>query len=317
LLEKILDKVPTFQDRLSLSPAELETLKRIQLRTGTGASASDVLLMGFSRPTVQLGGLLAGASVGPLHMLPYLFLEPEDRSVSMDFTIRGVLREITEEDEGVGLTTVMLSRNADLFLPQATVAAMYLQRNRETGFDAVILHVDDENHVQEVGKEIRDMGLREDSLGEWARRVRTSTMLVVYVTSFLAIVALIVASIGITNTMIMSVMERRREIGIMKAVGARDLHIEMMFLIEGALIGVVGGALGIFLAWLLSMPGDSLARRLLAEGNDVPLKGPLFIFPLWLVIGVPAFATLITTLAALYPARRAARVNPIAALKDE
>jgi putative ABC transport system permease protein len=311
LLQKILDKIPTFQDRLELSPAELETLKRIQSRTSTGAATGDIVRIGYSQLRIQLGGFMAGVSV------PFFFLQPEDRTVTLEFTIRGVMREVTDEDEGIGLTTVMLSRNADLFLPQDTAAGLYLPRNRKTGYDAVILHVDDETEVKEVGNQIREMGLREYSLGDWAQRIRTSTLLVVYVTSFLALVALIVASVGITNTMIMSVMERRREIGIMKAVGARDLHIELMFLIEGALLGALGGCLGIVLAWALSFPGDSLARRLLAVGNDVPLKGKLFIFPLWLVIGVPTFATLVTTLAALYPARRAARVNPIAALKDE
>jgi putative ABC transport system permease protein len=317
LMEKIVSKLPAFEDRLDLTPAEKETLNRLQLRPGTGSRAQDVLLMGYSRLLVQLPGIAAGSMVGPLHPLPYLFIKPEDRSVTMDFTIRGVLREVTDEDEGLGLTTVMLARNADLFLPQDTAAEMYLPRHRETGYDSVVLHVDDENHVKEVATQIKAMGLREYSLGDWAVRLRTSTVLVVYVTSFLAIVALIVASIGITNTMVMSVMERRREIGIMKAVGARDFHVQLMFLIEGSLLGILGGMLGITFAWLLSYPGDSLARRLLANESDVPLKGPLFIFPLWLILGVPAFATLITTLAALYPARRAARVNPIVALKDE
>jgi putative ABC transport system permease protein len=133
----------------------------------------------------------------------------------------------------------------------------------------------------------------------------------------LAAVALLVACLGITNTMIMSVLERRREIGIMKAVGARDSHVQLIFLLEGALIGGIGGTLGMIGCWVASLFGDSTARQLLAQQNELPLKGTLFVFPLWLTLGVPLFVCLVTTLAALYPARRAARVNPIIALRHE
>jgi putative ABC transport system permease protein len=317
LLEKIFKNLPGLQDRLDLTADEQKTLKHMQSRVSAAGGPSDILLLGYSRMRIELGGIAAGGFVSPLHVLPVLFLKPEPRSVSLEFTIQGVLREYTDDDDGIGLTTVMLSKNADLFLPLDTAAELYLPRNREFGYDAAIVQVDDESHVKEVSARIKTMGLKEYSLGDWASRMRTSTTLVVYVTSFLAIVALLVASMGITNIMIMSVLERRRDIGIMKAVGARDLQILSLYLIEGTLLGALGGAIGMTLSWLLSFPGDSLARRLLAEGNDVPLKGPLFIFPLWLVLGVPLFACLVTTLAAAYPARRAARIDPIAALKHE
>ena len=130
--------------------------------------------------------------------------------------------------------------------------------------------------------------------------------------------AVLVASLGITNTMFMSVLERTREIGVMKAVGARDRHIQMIFLVEGALLGVLGGGLGVLGCWLASFPGDSYARKLLEEHSLLNhLRQSLFVFPWWLVLGVPFFAGVVTTLAAVLPARRAARVNPIKALRHE
>jgi putative ABC transport system permease protein len=140
---------------------------------------------------------------------------------------------------------------------------------------------------------------------------------VTFVTAFLAAVALLVAALGITNTMVMSVLERTREIGVMKAVGARDHHIQAIFLLEGALIGAIGGSLGVLLGWLASIPGDSVAHALLQDQALPTLRHTLFAFPLWLTLGTPAFASLVTTLAAVYPAYRATRVNPIAALRHE
>ncbi len=147
--------------------------------------------------------------------------------------------------------------------------------------------------------------------------VRMNVLLVSVATAFVAIIALVVAAIGITNTMIMSVLERMREIGIMKALGARDGHIRLIFVVEGVLMGLVGGGLGLLLAWLASFPGDWYARSVMEPQTRMPVKETLFAFPLWLVAGVPALVCLITTLAAWYPASRAARVNPVASLRHE
>jgi putative ABC transport system permease protein len=73
-----------------------------------------------------------------------------------------------------------------------------------------------------------------------------------------ALVALLVSSLGIANTMLMSVLERLREIGIMKAVGAANWQLQVLYVIEGGLIGLIGGLLGLVLAWLISFPGDAL-----------------------------------------------------------
>ena len=130
-------------------------------------------------------------------------------------------------------------------------------------------------------------------------------------------VALAVAALGIANTMLMGVLERVREIGVMKAVGARDGTIQMIFLVEGALIGLVGGVVGVLLARVLAGPGDAWMRSILERNTSIKLEESVFVFPVWLVLGAPAFACLMTTLAAVFPARRAARVDPVAALRHE
>jgi predicted ABC-type transport system involved in lysophospholipase L1 biosynthesis ATPase subunit len=133
----------------------------------------------------------------------------------------------------------------------------------------------------------------------------------------IAVIALVVAALGITNTMLIGVLERTREIGILKAVGARDGSIVRMFLVEGALVGLVGGLLGLLLSWLAAVPGDARVRSMVNRQLTLKLEDSLFAFPWWLAAGAPLFATLVTTLAAVLPARRAARINPVEALRHE
>jgi putative ABC transport system permease protein len=93
----------------------------------------------------------------------------------------------------------------------------------------------------------------------------------------------------------------------------------VQFLAEGAVIGLLGGLLGLVLAWGLSIPGDGLVRRLVQEQsrNEQLVSESVFEFPGWLAAATVGFAALVTTLAAVYPARRAARVQPVEALRHE
>jgi putative ABC transport system permease protein len=238
-----------------------------------------------------------------------------------ELTIVGVLREYEDEEDGnLGMQFAVQTRNVDVFLPPKVSERLFHAGRQidETGYDGVFVTVDDEEHMKEVIADIRKLGLHDYSLLEFVEMVRANIQLSMFLTSFLAGVAVLVASLGITNTMFMSVLERTREIGVMKAVGARDRHIQMIFLVEGALLGVLGGGLGVLGCWLASFPGDSYARKLLEEHSLLNhLRQSLFVFPWWLVLGVPFFAGVVTTLAAVLPARRAARVNPIKALRHE
>ncbi|MFN2183648.1 MAG: ABC transporter permease, partial [Anaerolineae bacterium] len=128
--------------------------------------------------------------------------------------------------------------------------------------------------------------------------------------------ALLVASIGIANTMIMSVYERTKEIGILKAVGAAPGQIRSLFVLESSLIGLLGGIVGTIFGWLLGKGLNWLALRVL-EWQDVPMEGTFFVLSWWLVLAALAFGTLVGLLAGLYPAARAARLAPLDALRYE
>jgi putative ABC transport system permease protein len=117
--------------------------------------------------------------------------------------------------------------------------------------------------------------------------------------------------------MVMAVLERTREIGIMKAVGASEGQIMSIFLIEGLLLGLVGGSLGVLSGWGIALGMDSWVRSILEGELNKTISEPVFLFPAWLALSVPAFCGLVTTAAAFYPARRAARIAPVQALRHD
>jgi putative ABC transport system permease protein len=119
-----------------------------------------------------------------------------------------------------------------------------------------------------------------------------------------AAISLLVAGVGIVNTMTISVMERTREIGIMKAIGSKSTDVLLIFLSEAVITGLAGGALGAGLGFLL---GNTI-------GNTIDM--PVSLNPM-LGVGVIAFAIITTVLSGLYPAWRAAKMHPVEALRAE
>ena len=231
----------------------------------------------------------------------------------------GVVREHDENDEKPGPFGEWSAEHAEVLLANEAAAKFYLRapEHARFGFTQVIITVDQQEHVKDVEKRISALGFNAYSLAQFIDTVRLNVLMITCATAFVAIIALIVAAVGITNTMIMSVLERSHEIGVMKALGARDRHILLIFLTEGAAIGLVGSLIGLALAWLASIPSDSLAKSIIEPQTQTPVKESLFLFPPWLALGVPALVIVITTLAALYPARRAARVDPVTSLRHE
>lgn len=128
--------------------------------------------------------------------------------------------------------------------------------------------------------------------------------------------ALLVAALGVANTMMMAIYERTREIGVLKALGATSREIRRLFTVEAGLIGLIGGIFGLIFGTLLGQLVDWIAHRyLIAEG--ITGIGSLSVVPLWLAGGALTFAALIGILAGLYPASRAAKLDPVTALRHD
>jgi putative ABC transport system permease protein len=128
-------------------------------------------------------------------------------------------------------------------------------------------------------------------------------------------IALFVAAIGVVNTMVMAILERTREIGVLRACGATRATIRRMFTLEAATLGFLGGVFGVAIGYALTIVANSIINKQLA-GSSV-IAHNIINLPLWLIASVIGIATLIGLLAGLYPAFRAARLNPIDALRYE
>jgi len=246
--------------------------------------------------------------------------EPSERIITQEFTVAGIFRCPTEDEtedgvrlgHGDGFTTFLLP------IKTATRFALRTPHTKKEGFGFATVLVDDESHLKTVTEQIREMGFRADSLIRMVEFIKKQVREVTLIVSLIAVFAMVISALGIANTMVMSVVERTREIGVMKALGAREGQIQMLFLIEGALIGWIGGVCALLIGLVIKMPIESLTSSLLESNlNKTFDQEHVVEFPLWLLAGVLAFSMVVTTLATILPARRAARIDPIAALRHD
>ncbi len=240
--------------------------------------------------------------------------------VADDFRVVGIFREETDEEKKDAWSR--FPANTDLVLPRRSALDLTFRdsAHREQGIAQAVLFVDDMRNVKEVVDKVEALGLGSRSIVEFLERERLTYLLIFGGMTCVAGVALLVSSLGIANTMLMSVLQRRREIGIMKAVvgrGGLARYFQALFVIEGGLIGLVGGSLGLLLAWSISFPGDAWVRSMVHRDMKIDLSGSIFAFPSRIGATVVLFTVGVTIIAALYPARRAAKVDPVTALRHD
>lgn len=174
-----------------------------------------------------------------------------------------------------------------------------------------VVDVDETDHVEEVMQAIQDMGFEADSNKELLESIQQSLQIVELTLGGIGMVAFLVAAIGIANTMMMSTYERTKEIGVMKVLGCNMKDIRKLFLMEAAGIGFIGGVVGLGFTFIVSAVLNSFAGS--AEG----INGNISVIPWWLALTAIAFSTLMGMLAGYFPARRAMKLSPLAAIRTE
>jgi putative ABC transport system permease protein len=286
--------------------------------SGDGDEQAALLQLAWQMPdALDKFSLTAGESAALRKAIVREPAKVESVVVADDFRVVGIFRGLTDEEDKDAWS--QFPAYTDLVLPRRTAVELMFRdpARREQGVDQVVLLVDETMNAKEVVEKVDALGMTGHSIVERIERERLTYLLIFGGMTCVAGVALLVASFGIANTMLMTVLERRREIGIMKAVGAARWQLQALFVIEGALIGFVGGLLGLILAWAISFPGDAWVRSMVQRDMKIDLSGSIFAFPGWIGVTVVGFTVGVTIVAALYPARRAAKLDPVSALRHD
>jgi putative ABC transport system permease protein len=184
----------------------------------------------------------------------------------------------------------------------------------KAGYSEAMVRVHRHTDVAPVDKAIQAMGFNTRTLLSRLEEMRTFFVFMDVLLAAIGTVALVVAGLGIINTLLISVLERYQEIGICKAIGASDGDLMTLFLTEAGIIGVLGAlgglALGRAICWVLEIAVNAYART-----HGVTAHLDVFAFPLWLLAATVLFSAAISVLSGVYPALRAARIDPIQALR--
>jgi len=177
-------------------------------------------------------------------------------------------------------------------------------------YDRAIIRVDNVDNVKRVSKILSDMGYEVVNNLEMLENVTRTIKMVQFILGALGAIAAVVAVIGIVNTMMTAVYDRVREIGLLKMLGADVDDISFMFLFESAMMGLVGGILGVGLALLV----DIYINKRLVEFMEMPEGTWIMSTPMWLILGAVAMSVVVSVLAGAFPARWASRIKPLEAI---
>jgi len=182
-------------------------------------------------------------------------------------------------------------------------------------YQSLTVRVASTSDVQRVESEIKDMGFSAFSILDAARSLRLVFAVFDLLLGIFGSLALIVASLGIINTLVMAILERRREIGVLKALGAADRDIRGLFFAEAGVMGLLGGMFGVLFGWLIGR-AINLGTNIYLARQSLPAT-TISLVPWWMVGSAIAFAVVVSLAAGIYPASRAAKLNPIEALRYE
>jgi len=231
-----------------------------------------------------------------------------------------VMGIIDEEPYG-GMRTVSRGR---IFLPVDLTAKLNMAefsdmrsslRGHGRTYMTLTVRVKDPAKVAQVQDAIKQMGFRTFSVLDATKSLRRFFTVLDLFLGIFGSLALAVATLAIINTLVMAVLERRREIGVMKAIGASDSDVKRLFFAEAGAMGFFGGVLGIALGFAIGK-AINIGTGIYLHNHQMPAEA-VWIMPPWLIGAAIAFSIAVSLLAGLYPASRAARLDPVQTLKYE
>jgi len=307
-----------------------------------GVDVKDLSVLGLSAEggqlTLEKGTAIVGAMVnqnfydprwrpGQPQPTPPELLDASVKLVLMKWTQEGTEVRKTVPMRIVGrLTETRSEPDYSIYVPLEDITAYNewamgrrINRNRD-GYNQVVVKVEDVKKVLDIADTIEGMGFMVYTPQTFVQGINSFYVILQVIFGGVGAIALLVAAIGIANTMAMAILERTREIGLMKAIGATNRDVLSIFLGEAAGIGFIGGLGGVLLGWSAGQIINVLAMAYLA-GQSAQTGAPpptvAVYTPTWLPVFALIFATVIGLLSGLYPALRAANLIPVDALKYE
>ena len=262
-------------------------------------------------------------------------MDTEQRSYAKTHKIK-VVGEFPEEDWETAYNVYIpmdfalklkkeIKRENDKQKAEETYGGMgYRDRNSTSKYSSIIVKVDDIKNMRDVNEKVKALGYNAQSNLQATDALNKNVESTQKILGGIGAVSLLVAAIGIANTMVMSIYERIKEIGIMKVIGANVSDIKKMFLTEAAFIGLFGGAMGIGVSYIAS----SIINYLAKKGNPdemggmmggLPMmgEGKISIIPIWLVLVALLFATVVGVISGYYPAQKATKLSPLEAIRTQ
>lgn len=295
-----------------------------KLDSGRFPTGPNEVLAGYAVPVIMLakdGAITGDPTTGNQPRLDLL-----DKQVKIEF--QGVFTNdgkgeppppVTKKLRVVGiLKKADFNQDMTVFVPLKTAERYAGLDIRRVEYQELTVRAKKVSDVEQLAKDITAMGFQAFSPGAEMGATQGIFRIIQLVLGAIGGIALLVASIGIANTMTMATYERTREIGIMKAVGASGGQVRRMFLVEAAVIGLLGGIGGLLVAMAAAGLGNLLVAGL-GTGPENPFSsgGGLFYIPVPLALFAVAFSAVVGLVAGTLPAVRAANLDPLAALRHE
>ena len=308
---------------LPQSARDEDAVEKVKGRFFSSATADEVLVQrDFAKKLEQDPESLLGKS------LTVRYAERQSGDNASSFSIERKEKQflivgLLDEEPFGGMR--MISR-ARVFLPTQTAEVMNLMQPADTqqlvrstpgarNYSMLTVRMKSAAYAERVEESVKKMNYSAYSYLDATKSIRRFFAVLDMFLGIFGSLALAVASLAIVNTLVMAVLERRREIGIMKALGASDSDVKKLFFAEAATMGLIGGALGVGLGWVIGR-AINFGTNLYLHKMKMPAED-LWTVPLWLVMGAIGFAVLVSVLAGIYPAARAAKLDPVQALRYE
>jgi len=237
------------------------------------------------------------------------------KEITMDILIT---RESTADNKSKVLENqkfVIMGVMKDTNGPSAYISSVFLQQNGALRYSQAKAELTDQSKVDETRRQAENLGLKTSYVGDTVNQITQVFNIFKIILGGFGLVALVVASLGMFNTLTISLLERMKEISLMKMLGMRRKDVRDLFITEAVIIGMIGGVTGVFIGFVLQeIINTSLNRYALSAGGD-PVS--IFYLPIWFIIAMLLFSFCVGILTGIYPSYRASRVNPLDVVRFE